>query len=72
VYAVYDSLGFAAAENLLDVYDNGIAVGLLRAVTAVPAHALFGVIMGYYLSLAKFIIHRRRFYLILSWGVPVV
>ncbi len=54
VYAVFVSLGFAAVENVLYVLENGIGVGLLRAFTAVPAHALFGIAMGYYFGLAKF------------------
>jgi len=29
-------------------------VALLRSLTAVPAHAMFGVAMGYYLGIAKF------------------
>lgn len=54
VYAVFVSLGFAAIENLMYVYSNGISVGILRAFTAVPAHALFGIIMGSYIGLARF------------------
>lgn len=62
VYAVFISLGFAAVENVLYVFGSGDAghqVGLLRAVTAVPAHALFGIAMGYHLGLAKFFPHER-------------
>ncbi|MBT3750707.1 MAG: PrsW family intramembrane metalloprotease, partial [Bacteroidetes bacterium] len=54
VYAVFVSLGFALVENLLYVIQGGIEVGWLRAITAVPGHALFGVTMGYYLGLARF------------------
>ncbi|MCD4734467.1 MAG: PrsW family intramembrane metalloprotease [Bacteroidales bacterium] len=54
VYAVFVSLGFAAVENIMYVYEYGHSVGLTRAITAVPAHAVFGVIMGYYFALAKF------------------
>jgi RsiW-degrading membrane proteinase PrsW (M82 family) len=52
VYGVMVSLGFAAVENLFYVYEGGVSVALLRMVTAVPAHASFGVIMGYYFGLA--------------------
>jgi protease PrsW len=52
VYGVMVSLGFAAVENIFYVMDGGISVGLLRMLTAVPAHASFGVIMGYYFGLA--------------------
>jgi RsiW-degrading membrane proteinase PrsW (M82 family) len=32
----------------------GMEVAYMRAILAVPAHALFGVTMGYYFSLSKF------------------
>lgn len=54
VYAVYVSLGFAAVENIMYVMDNGMSTGIMRAITAVPAHAVFGVTMGFYFGLAKF------------------
>ncbi len=53
IYAVFVSLGFATVENLLYVFQMGIGTGFLRAFTAVPAHTLFGVSMGYYLGHAK-------------------
>lgn len=53
VYAVFISLGFAAVENVVYVYKYGQSAAVLRALTAVPGHALFGVAMGYYLGLAK-------------------
>ena len=36
------------------VIDGGYETALLRAFTAVPAHATFGVLMGYYMGKAKF------------------
>jgi len=51
-YGVMIGLGFAAVENISYVYDGGLYVGLLRMFTAVPAHAMFGAIMGYYFGLA--------------------
>ena len=54
VYAVFVSLGFACLENIMYVFENGVAVGFVRAVLSVPAHAFFGVIMGFYFSYAKF------------------
>ncbi len=52
VYAVFVSLGFAALENLLYVFneDGGWSVAIMRAVLSVPGHAFFGVLMGYYYS----------------------
>jgi len=54
VYAVFISLGFACVENIMYVFQNGMPTGILRAFTAVPAHALFGISMGYCLGIAKF------------------
>ncbi len=54
VYAVTISMGFAALENILYVLQFGLTTGLVRAFTAVPAHAIFGVLMGYFMGKAKF------------------
>ena len=59
VYGVIASLGFALVENIVYVFlyaDPGqeMSVGILRMFTAIPAHALMGVIMGYYVGKAKF------------------
>ena len=54
VYTVAASLGFATVENILYVLQHGIAVGIARAFLAVPGHAFFGAIMGYYIGEAKF------------------
>lgn len=53
-YSVMVSLGFASIENLLYVWEGGVQTAIARMFTAVPAHASFAVIMGYYLGLAKF------------------
>ncbi len=58
VYAVFVSLGFAMIENIKYVYTFGESVALSRAFLAVPAHALFGVTMGYYFSLSKYSLKR--------------
>lgn len=52
VYGAIISLGFAGIENILYVLDGGMQVGIMRMFTAVPAHASFGIIMGYYFGLA--------------------
>lgn len=54
IYAVMVSMGFAAVENIFYVLEGGYQIALLRAFTAVPAHATFGVLMGYYMGKAKF------------------
>ena len=53
VYAVFVSLGFACVENILYVFGNGFSNAILRALTAIPGHTCFGVIMGYFMSKAK-------------------
>jgi RsiW-degrading membrane proteinase PrsW (M82 family) len=54
IYGVALSLGFATLENVLFVRRLGLEVAWPRAVFAVPAHALFGGSMGYYLGRARF------------------
>jgi RsiW-degrading membrane proteinase PrsW (M82 family) len=53
IYGVALALGFATVENILMVLKTSLGVGLLRAVFAVPAHALFGAVMGFYIGRAK-------------------
>ena len=58
VYAVMVSLGFATVENLVYVFvyypDQQISVAAQRMISAIPLHASCGVIMGFYVGLAKF------------------
>jgi len=54
VYAVMVAMGFAALENILYVFQYGMSNGIIRAFTAVPAHATFGILMGYFMGKAKF------------------
>ncbi|MDV7188091.1 PrsW family glutamic-type intramembrane protease [Lutibacter sp. TH_r2] len=54
IYCVMVSMGFAFVENIMYVLDGGLYTAILRAFTAVPAHATFGVIMGYFMGKAKF------------------
>ncbi|MEM7816649.1 MAG: PrsW family glutamic-type intramembrane protease, partial [Candidatus Aenigmatarchaeota archaeon] len=62
LYSVMVSLGFATFENLYYVLEyylwggffSGFVVGIVRAILTIPLHCFLGVIMGYFLSLAKF------------------
>ncbi|WP_375237976.1 PrsW family intramembrane metalloprotease [Aurantibacter sp.] len=54
VYAVMVSMGFAATENIIYVLQSGYEIALTRAFTAIPAHATFGILMGYFMGKAKF------------------
>ena len=62
--AVMVSMGFAATENIFYVLEGGIQVALIRAFTAVPAHATFGILMGYFMGIAKFSNNRIKWNLI--------
>jgi len=53
VYAVFVSLGFALWENIDYVVMYGLKTAFIRALTAVPGHACFGVFMGAWYGLAK-------------------
>ncbi|MBR5110950.1 MAG: PrsW family intramembrane metalloprotease [Clostridia bacterium] len=53
VYAVFVSMGFALWENIDYVVMFGLQTAFVRALTAVPGHACFGVFMGAWYGLAK-------------------
>jgi len=53
VYAAFVSLGFALWENIQYVLSYGFSVAVVRAVTAIPGHACFGIFMGVFYGLAK-------------------
>jgi RsiW-degrading membrane proteinase PrsW (M82 family) len=73
VYAASLSLGFASLENIFYLYTFGIEEALVRALLPVSGHALFGVIMGFYLGKGKFSSGRKKvIYLVLSLIVPVI
>ena len=54
VYSVFVSLGFAALENIGYVFSNGVGTAVVRMFTAVPGHACFAVLMGFFYSRAKY------------------
>ncbi|TJX14052.1 PrsW family intramembrane metalloprotease [Tissierella creatinini] len=77
VYGVFSALGFATVENIIYVvftYTNNPFVGLYRGIFSVPAHAVFGITMGYYLSLSKFDkdLSRKKKNMIMSLVLPVI
>jgi RsiW-degrading membrane proteinase PrsW (M82 family) len=77
VYCVCLSQGFATLENIYYVYSlygSSFEVALLRSISAVPAHAMFGAIMGIFFShhlLAKKKEDKKMFF-VLSIIVPIV
>ncbi len=72
VYAVFVSLGFAAVENVLYVVDGGYQTAIVRAITAVPAHALFGITMGYYFGIARMYSELKKAYLRKAIFIPIL
>ena len=52
-YSVMVAMGFATFENILYVSSGGMGTAVGRMFTAVPAHASFGIIAGYFLGLQK-------------------
>jgi RsiW-degrading membrane proteinase PrsW (M82 family) len=53
VYAIMIGMGFASAENIVYVLQGGGGTALIRMFTAVPGHAVFAVIMGYFVGEAR-------------------
>jgi RsiW-degrading membrane proteinase PrsW (M82 family) len=72
VYAVFVSLGFAGVENVIYVMEGGMQVAVTRAITAVPAHAIFGVTMGYYMGIAHMYRELKGKYLGRALLVPII
>ncbi|WP_172196221.1 glutamic-type intramembrane protease PrsW [Saccharibacillus qingshengii] len=75
LYAVAVSLGFATLENVLYAFTLKASFGslLLRGLLPVSGHAMFGVVMGYYMGRAKFAPpSQRRKFLVLSLLMPLI
>ncbi len=72
VYAVMVSMGFATLENILYVWEGGVHVAMVRMFTAVPAHATFAVIMGYYIGIAKFHPREKWRYIFMGLGGAII
>lgn len=70
VYGAAVSLGFATAENIFYLVANGLDTAIGRALLPVSSHALFGVIMGYYLGKGKFSAISKRKWLTFSLLFP--
>lgn len=54
VYGVIVSMGFATIENIAYVMQSGYATAIVRMFISVPAHACFGILMGYNVGKARF------------------
>lgn len=60
LYGASISLGFATVENILYLLTYGTDIAFMRALLPVSSHALFGVVMGYYIGKAKFAIESNK------------
>ena len=77
VYATFIGLGFACIENIMYVFGSesffgSVGISVLRALLSVPGHFLFGVLMGYYLAMAKFNPEKKKKYLAYSLVFPML
>ena len=64
VYGAFVALGFATVENLFYVFEYGYGTAIARMFLSVPAHYVFGVMMGYYVGKAKFRKNKRGWFLL--------
>ncbi|MCO5232434.1 MAG: PrsW family intramembrane metalloprotease [Chitinophagales bacterium] len=71
VYAVMIGMGFASLENLYFVLDGGVQTAIIRMFTAIPAHANFGIVMGYYTGKAKYIPKKNIEYSLKALLIPI-
>ena len=69
VYCVAIGMGFATVENIEYVRQFGLETGVSRFFLAVPAHAAFAVLMGYWVGRAKF--ERRHSFLLMIKGLAI-
>jgi RsiW-degrading membrane proteinase PrsW (M82 family) len=78
VYSVMISMGFATLENILYIVvrpeniEIAFQIGLLRMITAVPGHAIFAIIMGYFVGMAKFTSHDKGNFLLVVGLVSAI
>jgi RsiW-degrading membrane proteinase PrsW (M82 family) len=72
VYAVMVGMGFATAENIIYVWNGDGGTALIRMFSAIPAHAMFAVLMGYLLGKAKFTHRKELYYSIMALAVATL
>jgi len=73
VYGASISLGFATLENILYLFANGVQFAFGRALLPVSSHALFGVIMGFYIGKGKFALRTHKFkWITVALFLPVI
>ncbi|MEK3977788.1 glutamic-type intramembrane protease PrsW [Psychrobacillus sp. FSL K6-2836] len=72
LYGASVALGFATVENILYLLNFGMEEAFIRAILPVSSHALFGVLMGYYIGRAKFTtITKSRYEIVYALIAPL-
>ncbi len=71
MYSATAALGFASLENVLYVLSGSHGTAIGRALLAVPSHAFFGVLMGFFLGEAKFAATTSRSILLSLLGLTL-
>lgn len=76
VYGTVASLGFAFYENITYVYpienfQDSLWISYMRSFTAVPSHALDGVIMGFFIGRHYFHKNKSKINIYLALIVPI-
>lgn len=78
VYSISLSLGFATVENIIylmkEKLESSLELGLTRGLISIPAHIMFAITMGYYISKLKFEENegKKRKYLTQSILIPIL
>ena len=75
IYSLVLTMGFALVENVMYVIGNGsegASVSVLRMLTAIPMHSTCGIVMGYFMGMAKMNEKNKTKNLMLSIILPVL
>ncbi|SEA02395.1 Membrane proteinase PrsW, cleaves anti-sigma factor RsiW, M82 family [Lachnospiraceae bacterium NK3A20] len=77
VYSTAVALGFAAFENVMYIFNFGLGVAPIRAITAIPMHCICGIFMGHYYGEAKLCEMRHEwskmnYYQAMSLIIPIL
>jgi RsiW-degrading membrane proteinase PrsW (M82 family) len=72
VYSMMIGMGFATFENIMYANQFGLETTIVRALTAVPAHGVFAIFMGYFVGQAKFNPEKRIPLLLKGFGITVL
>jgi len=76
VYGVTASMGFATLENVMYVlhdptWPGWMHTAIIRGLITVPAHAVDGAVMGFFVGMASALPVQRTRLLVAGWAVPV-